>query len=674
MKNNIYLDGKDLYLSYHYLRKNNISSKTIQDWKQDNRGIRITIENEVYVLYKSIPNRTRKKLLPADKIISQESNRNSYTRITEVLKEAKYFQHSKYKCFYENDSALTTEQVTRFCQLHSVFQRIIDLKEAEGSRDLKNLYEVFNDLFPNKYSSKHALSNSIRKAMANGIIYVAMDKRVFGNNNEQTSQKISPVTQYWMANLIAHPRKFSSPKILELISIACDEKGYSKPSLSWIKKHRLRLLKNVDIYQSRYGQQEVNKKMPYVTLKSASFANDQWQMDGWTLPFWVDNEKKFQRYVLVRLIDNNSKKIVGYSVGKSENGSLIMEAIRDAVNNTGVLPYEILTDNHSFNQTKEALNLQSLLSKKGTRWIVTQNPQYKSIVERYNRHLDNLCKDHYGYLGEGIRSKSIDAIAKPEMVDQYLKNHLSEEENKAIAIEVVERYNKKTAINGKSPNDLYNENANPYPIQANIFDRAELLTTQTESKINRRQITIKKGIEKYEFQLPSHLYMQYNDTVVIIRYEDLRDGIYLFDKKTGEAIIELHLKNKINGAKINQSDTDIMALNKHAGRIKSIKTKAAKQLKDITERALSIDPDAYSILNPLTTPKNVLQELQQDADFKRTAEAKGLVFSTLQVPDRYNPGVTTSLQPKKRETNPFRIDNNKIEIIDPKKDIDNNDD
>jgi len=667
MVKTIYIDGNDLYLSKNYL-KSFTTIKTIEAWNKIDEVYKIKVESDLFYLYQSIPKRTRKKLQSADKIISQESKKHIREKLAELMHDSFYFGYTKYSKIYEADNILKAEQVTKCCQLHSAFQIIIDLKRNEGFRDLKILFDVFNHFFPGKYKSKHALSNAVRKATAESIMSVALDKRVFGNNNEQTNKKLGPVTQYWMTCLTAHPRKFSNPKILELITIACNEKNYKAPSLSWVKKQRRKLLKeNTVIYGSRYGQSELNKKLPTASLIHAKFANDQWQMDGWTLPFWSKGEKYVQRYVLVRLIDYNSKKIVGYSVGKSENTLLIMEAIRDAINNTGILPFEILTDNHSFHETNEAKSLIEMLSRKGSRWTVTQNPQHKSIVERYNQDLDNLCKGYYGYIGKGIRSKSIEALAKPEMIDQYIKNLIPEEEIKIRAAIIVKAYNEKKRSNGKSPNELYVQNENPNPIIPSLFDRSEIGTMTTEKQIRNGQITFNKGIEKHRFVLPAKLYSRYNDAIVKVCYDDLREGIYIFDKITNEGIDFLSPKEKINGAKVNQTEDDIHKLNKHKGRITGIKSKATKELNQIRDKALDIDPEAYERVNALTTPKDVIQEMESDASARRFVESKGINTSTVHIPARFNPGVTTALQPKKREKDPFSAKGNEIKIIDPKK-------
>lgn len=667
LSKNIYIEGSDLYISKKFLTEF-ISIKAVEKWNNNQDIIKEKFNDAIYYLHSSIPQRTKNKLPGVKKLKAlehKEDKANDIRELSELIKHAFYYGYTKNQHIYQSQN-IQSNQVVKFSRLHSVIDCILTHKNNCNIRDLKTIHSLFNNFFPGKFNSKHSFCNALRKAKADGIISVALDKRVFGNNNEQTNKKLNEVTQYWTACLISHPRKLSNPQVHQRIKISCDTKGYPCPSLSWVKKYRQKLLANVVAFQSRYGHSETNKKLPFASLNHAKHANDQWQMDGWTLPFWYKGEKNFQRPVLVRLIDSNSKKIVGYSVGKTENTAVIMDAIRSAVNNTGCLPFEILTDNHAFNQTHEAKNLQSLLAKKGTRWEVTENPQHKSIVERYNQHLDALCKDHYyGYLGQGVRAKSIDALAKPEMIDQYLKNQLSFEEIHGYAVEIVESYNKKAFKNGLIPNEQYEQNRNPHPITVSIFDRAELMTMQTEKQIRRGQITFNKGVSKYEFQLPASLYADYNDKIVIVRYEDLREGIYLFDKKTGEPIDHLQLKDKINGAKVNQTVSDIELLNKHTGRLHGIKAKARKQLEDIRDKALQIDPDAHLIVNALTTPKNIMQELQEDSALRQAAQADGLELHKLHVPARENGNLPGALQPVKKQRDPFSANGHVIKPFNP---------
>lgn len=665
---NIIFKKEALYLSTLYLKSLKINENTVAQWRKRRVGKWIKPGNLLYICLDTIPVNTRKKLPSEDAIFKEYQAQQDQQDLYEHLNAAKLLHWHKYKSIYQKDPSLSSEQVTRFAQLHSVLQAIIDLKE-NGFRDLLNLHAVFDKLYPGKYSTKHALANAIRKALCDGVVSIALDKRTYGNNREANRNKeISLLTRFWLTVLTAHSSKLSCSQIREKIELACNEKKFKVPSLSWVKLHRKESLKNVEVYKSRYGTIEAKNKMPYASLINAEKIHEQWQMDGWTLPFW---SKGFKRFVLVRLVDAKSKMIVGFAVGASEDSALIMEAIRDAVNNTGVLPYEILTDNHVFNQTNEAQNLQRLFAQEGARWTITENPQYKAIIERYNQYLDAECKSYYGYLGQGIRSKSIEALANSDLITEYAKNFLSEEEIKGISIAIIESYNNKPLVDGKSPVQLYKESYNEHAIEVDVFKRAKLLVNTTEKKIIRGQITIKRGITKHEFQLPGALFKDYNDAIVNVRYDDLRDGVYLYHRATDEGIVFLPPKSKIHLAKINQTDEDIEALNKNAGRIKGIKHRAIKELEELTEKAHEHDPEAYAIINRVTAPKNLISELAQNAHLQQQAEDKGLRVKSIYVPERKTQYMTSALKPKEKERqSPFIVKNNQIKIIDPSKEFD----
>lgn len=365
------------------------------------------------------------------------------------------------------------------------------------------------------------------------------------------------------------------------------------------------------------------------------------------------------------VIDNCSKKIIGYAIGNTENSEVIKQAIRNAVFNTGVLPFELVMDNHSFVTTQSAFNFEALLKKVGGILTTTSNPRQKIIVERYIQNLNSLFKMYAGYLGQSIRSKSIEAVASNEQKSEFAKNFKSKNEVIAIVTQVIEDYNNKEQ-RGKSPNQSFIDNPHPHPIVLNQFHCAELLPFQLLKQIRNGQITILRGIEKFEYQLPASLFQQWNNESVVVTHNNLIDGIYLFNKANGEGIAFLHLKQKMNNSKALQTPEDIQGLNNNKGRLNGIKTQARKQIEDTRDKALNIDPEAYLGLSALITPKNILRELEQNANTKMLAEQNGVVMNELYATDE-TIDLPASLKPKKKDSNPFTATGNKIEMVDTSK-------
>ena len=652
------------YISKEFLLQNGVQSETIKKWKTRNRVDTIETETTSYFSYQHIPDNSKTGIPSAAVLIRENDRLEKTASIYKALVKAQTFDFTKFANCFKNDASLTGYDATQAAKLHAVWNSLFELRE-KGNRDLQCQYEAFRKLYPEKYkgkTGKNSFSNVLRKGREKGADTIAFDRKKYGNNREANQTGNIAAAKYFLFHTTATGFTLSCSDMMQTVNEALTEINQPPVSLSWVKKHRAAFLQNPEIYRLRYGQQAANKKLPSASLHSATFVHEQWQLDGMTMPFWG---AKFKRYTLVRLVDSCSKKIVGWSFGESENGALIMEAIRDAVNETGCIPFEVLTDNHSFNQTNEAKHLQSLFAAKGCRWTVTQNPQHKAIIERYNQHLDKHFKRYFGYLGQGIRSKSIDAHPKPEMIDKYCKDFIDESEQLARCVAVVDAYNSTPLSNGKSPNQLFKDNQHTHPIIADIFDRANLLTCQTEKKVLCGQITFKRGIVKHEFQLPAALYQTYNDKVVVVKYEDLNECIYVFDKVTGTGIIDLKPKEKIHNAKANQTPEDVEKLNRHTGRLKGITTRGRKEIESIIEKGHAIDPEAYQRINRLTAPKNVIAELEQKGLLTEAAE-RGVVVELLHIPERnYNEGVEL-LKPKQTKVNesPFTPKNHTVKKFD----------
>jgi hypothetical protein len=657
------IENNDTYLSYAFVQTFGISYNTIKHWSERKIAEIKYFEGKAFVRYKDIPAPTRRKKLPDEGSLIREFNKKQInSKVKDLLHQAFYYKFAAFRSIYENESSFTSEQVTRFARLHSVFQAILDLKKSESFHKLAVLLYAFNELFPAKYTTTQSFSQAILRAAVNGPMSVALDKRTFGNNSSD-KKSTTPQIDFLMATLTACNCKFTNKEIFEKANEYFRANGIKEyKSVSVIKKHRAKWLKNPEVYKARYGQTEAQKQLPYASLQNASYVHVQWQIDGFTLPFWED---KFHRSTVVFIIDNCSKKIVGYAVGNSENSELIKAALRNAINNTGVLPFELVMDNHAFTQTQAAFNMENHFKKYGAIVTKTSNPRQKVIVERYIQNLNNLFKSYFGYLGQSIKSKSIEAIASDELRTEYAKKFRSHNEVIAITTSVIEQYNN-TPQKGKTPIEKYSENSHPSPIVPNQFDRAQLLPFKISKKIDRGQINIMRGTEKFEYQLPAHLFQIWNNKTVIVTHDNLQDGIYLFDKENENGIAFLMLKQKMHNSKAEQTENDIQGLNNNKGRLNGIQVKGRKQLEEIRDKAHNIDPEAYLKVSALTTPKSIIKELEQNANLRHLVEDQGVITNEMnRTVESFD--ITMSLKPSTKKTNPFTVKNNKLEIFDPTK-------
>lgn len=665
--NGIAVHNGNLFLSYPFLKLNKVPSKRLELWSSRGISIKKYFDGQIHILFESIPEPTRKQLPAKHELIAElnlskhDAKVDGYYNNLLFCTTQGYIKHIP--AFKDKYPTLSSEKINAICKLFAAWQYIVDLTINERNRDTSGLYVAFNKIYPNKYKNYNCFANAKKKAVDNGAENVAVDSRLF--TTPLNVKTINIVNHYWAASIISIGKKYSNKKVWEKLCSLCKEANETAPSLSWVDKYRQKLLKgNISVYESRMGKETALAKMqPYMSREKVKNIHSQWTFDGFNFAFWAGGN--YRRYVMVKVMDANSKKIIGFGIGESENTTVIMTALRNAIINTGCLPLELLSDRHSFNKTGEALNFKEAIEAFGTKYTLTSNPQYNSISERYNQYLDSIYKDYYGYLGEGVKSKRANAHPKQEMIDDAAKNQLSHDEIILIGIKSVHEYNETIlAKEGKSPNQLFEEGDKSHCFIVSLYDRVKILTSKLSYKVVRGQLNITRGLDKYEYQLPANLYSTYNNRKVTVRYEDLNEGVYLYDSTTDMFITELNQKPKIYGEKASQTDRDIELMNKNKGRIAGIKSQAKKELENITEKALEAHPDAYLLINRISTPKDVLQAFEQNANLKRMAEEHGVDITKVHIPVRKNEFENESLKPKQKiNDSPFTDKNHVIRKI-----------
>lgn len=670
-----------LLLSYSFISKYDISYHTIKKWAERKQYKPFCQDNEAYILYDIIPLPSRSKLPTESELLSLLKEHQKGNLVQNFHDKLKYAQTNKfidYRPIYRDKYGFDANKSLQLAMKRAVWERVMQLRNEENSEGykgglkkgvLETLFKAYDKLYPGQYSCKHSFSRAVKTILVDGVDAVIVDKRLFGS---QHNKQFTELHEYFVRSVIGIGKAYNSVQIQQRVAEMCREANVSTPSISWIKTYKQNLLNNFDIHSTRYGHDATNKLAPYAGIQPALYADDQYQIDGWDLPFYyLDENRKLKKLTLIAIRDAYSKRIVGYSICRSENRLSILDAFQDAVSNTGCLPFEIVFDNHSFNKTKEADNFITQIKSLGVTYTIDENPQRKAIAERGFKKLgEQFCKDHYGYIGQGIKTKEKDGRTSPEMLDSFLKSGkvLSETEIKMIAVEVVMRYNS-TKLNAttQSPDVLYNDSSKPHRIELDLFERLRLFTKRTEYKISRGQINIQIAGKDYQYQVNAQIYKQYNNKQVTVRY-DTTELIYLFDKDTDSPIGAIEQKTKIHGAKANQTENDIILLNKNKGRTKGIKSQARKENEDIVKAALAHNPNAIEIMNHWTTPKDVLKEAESNYLYAQECKRRGIdinMVTTVPKVTEVTNSVFTDHVRTKRERSPFAVLDNEIRVIDP---------
>lgn len=662
---NFVTDKSGFYVSREFLLNNGINQKTIQKWSERKITSGITVNNRYYILYSSIPERTYKKLPTIDDLKRFKSKEEKeyrsqqlYEDILRNMKDAYEFNFMKYRSIYLN-SDVPENKITECARHHAVWQYFLDTyySKPELSKPLKEGVKAYNEVYPGKLGYV-AFSVKIKKALIEGIPSIIIRKKGQGRK-----KVYDEVYEYWVMQLASSGKAYSQSGIYREICEACDELGYKKPGKTTVKNLCARLFPIVA--DSRYGKDKTwYDKRAYTSILRAEYANDQYQIDGWRLPYYTKIDNYYATLCLFWVLDAHSGKIVGYKIGETENTELIMDGLEDAVRKTGALPYEIVSDNHSFNQTKIAENFKSTLETLGCTWTVTSNPRYKSLVERSFKTFGEVyCKKHYGYIGEGIKTKNPDGRISQELFDKYTsgKGWLTVDQIKAIAVYCISEFNKRVDKQGITAEQKYERSEKPHEIR---FENVELnpdfyrlFTRDLSNRIVRKQqITIERSGFKYEYLLNSELAYMWNDKQVRVRYVDLSDGIYLYNPETDESLGFVHRKKLAHGALANRTEDDEVTMSITKSINKSVQRKYKEAQQELAASAMMIDPKAAELINQRTTPKNVVEELKKNSVLAQEFARNGgdmLTLTDIPVFNEANTAEPEYVKDKRKAESPF---------------------
>lgn len=576
-----------------------------------------------------------------------------------ALCEAKANHHSYYNLISTKYN-VSKDNCKLFAQRWAVWNWICE--HYIRTKNSLTIYQTAYDMvFPGHISDCNSFSNFKKAIEISGIESKVIDQRAIS----KAAKRITSFQYALLQSLYIQPEKITAPAAHKKLVEACNGLSEKPYSLSSIKIYFREFEQNAELYAFRYGAGAAQKQLPYASLLPAQHRNTQWQVDGWTMPFWG---AEFQRFVLYLVRDNHSRKIVSFSIAETENTALIMEALEDGMRNTGVFPGELVADKHSFHKTTIAARLRAETERMGAVWTVTINAQRNQLAERYNQYLDALCKDFAGYLGKNVTATGKDARPAQEVLANYAKtaNFKSIDEIKAIAAYVVKEFNNMALepLEGLSPNEKYALSEDLKAFKISESDRLRLVRPATAYKVVRGQITVKVGIKKHEFQLPAALIDRYNNREVLVMYEDLTQGIYLSDVKSGEELGCVPPKQKIYGAIPDQTEADRKKINKLTGRNTGVTVKARKTAQAAIIEGLKNNPIAIDLINHYSLPKDIRAEALKNSELRRVMADSGVNANNL--PIRTITAATIPMPAPKAErpiNAPFSPVNNEMELV-----------
>ena len=372
----------------------------------------------------------------------------------------------------------------------------------------------------------------------------------------------------WSLQLRSMPKNYSNEYIIRKIEDMCLMTGKRLPSRRWFGQNIFEQPGTKFLTSKRYGSSRKSHiHNSYIPRKGAIYAGDCWEIDATRVNIIghtheVVNEKtgeksKVEKFLMVVAVrDVHSGDILGYSFSHAENHMVYADAMKMAVQTTGYLPYEIVTDRFPGHNTEQMKDLFARMESMGTKVEFAFNANRKAGVERFFLTLQQITMpDSDLFYGHGIMSRNLDAFRSPEYLAQIKKESKKAGFDLYKAVEestnIIEsfrntlysKYSRKHSKLNKSPKTVHLESEKPHVVEVSEARISMLFGLKKTVQIrNNGQIATEiLGVKMHYFISPANydIIKNYHTTSVVISYDIENLNVVFLWKKHGHLLESL---------------------------------------------------------------------------------------------------------------------------------------
>lgn len=563
------LDG-EIYVTIGYLSKHGLNERSVHNALVKNRSgrsrhyehITDAIDHRMrLVKYRSIPKQVFNKhsLPPIHSLFDLSNKTIDEERINTLISQYMGYAYNKGYLKYQHHYFgifLDGDLIRSYARTHAVFHAIATLRDF--NIDLKVIFNNYSDLqfLQFETTSLKSFYRKFKEFVTHG--YTIFLHRSLGLT--KSGKKVTEAHKKEIIRLYGLPDQLSSREIHKQVNLWAIKNGYDLISVSSLKKIVADPIVQNQCKPTRNGREWMQRHFdPFLIRKSPESNGELWELDGSRFQFPYASEKGIAFLWFFVVMDVHSRKIIGYSCGRSENHSLVIQSIVNAVKNTGYLPNEMLIDNGScfshekFKQLEESM---SFLAGTYVRRHLPKHAQDKAHVERFfSTFQTTVCKGKYGYMGEGIRSKREEGRPPREKTEEFMKrkNLRSEAEIRLLLDQLIEEYNDLKINEHRHAPDLAFQIAQLHPDAKWITENQYALlfwNSIKEYQVRNSCVLLSEGNRKAQFQylIYDHdLRLSLNGTKVQVCYDKSdRSKIKLFDgHETFICDLKLHIPVEI---------------------------------------------------------------------------------------------------------------------------------
>lgn len=453
------LDGH-IYVQLSFLKKYGLNEQSICNQLSRNRRKLTTYYEHFadsedkrikWIRYSTIsPDMFQKYKLPSEQQLHNAIETEKLDKLDRLISlkfEHAYREGFRHFLKYYQGFFYEPEVIHQYARNHAVFQQIQQLRSVSVNiNKIFAHYKKLDDLIFETDSLK-TFYHKLKKFEQYGheaFIHKSLGKTK--NNRKLTNAHLEKIKE-----LYRDKNQWSYKDIQEKLNHWAIANGYSEVSVSVIKKVLADKYIQNQCKPARNGKEWERQFLKPYRLREEPQANGElWQIDGSRLQFpYLDENNRVAFLVFFVVMDVHSRRIIGYSSGKSENHLVVISALRMAMENVRYLPYELVRDSGSCFKHEKYKRLEEHMAALGTsiRVHLPAAPNDKGHIERFVSTFQTVvCKGKPGYMGEGIKSKRESGRPSRDMLQEALKhkNLRTKKELELLLTSLIEEYNNKS--------------------------------------------------------------------------------------------------------------------------------------------------------------------------------------------------------------------------------------
>lgn len=335
--------------------------------------------------------------------------------------------------------------------------------------------------------------------------------------NANTTKITDEVAEWLLAHKASVNPVYTAAQLLDLYNSTAAERGWKT-----IKSAQtlIEFFERPDIKPQWYAVEQGAQRANNLFLRQnrtvmASCRDALWYIDGTKVnlyfKYWDEKSRrtKVGTTSCIYVMDAHSEVFVGWYMCENETFQTTYEALRNAFERTGFMPYELVADNQAGFTSKAAQRWRAKLETI-SHTTIPENGKSKTIESAFGRFQAEVLHRHINYTGGNITAKSAKTKVDVAKIIQNVEALPTYEEVRAQNEADINIWNSlpHPKFAGKSRMDVYRSSVNPQAIALTDIIREKVFYIATEKASTFRasgiEVTLKGEKRVYEvFSAPN---------------------------------------------------------------------------------------------------------------------------------------------------------------------------